>query len=131
MAAFVLSEVPNADISTTIAGDQFSLVGVDDNIINWNSVRVVALNMSTSCIPDLDCSCRVSVYSKQNGCNGEPTVFRRSDHPFSFAVESHTGYITGVALKGEHCSGIRGFDIIQFDGMMPGGSQEALVRTDT
>ncbi len=54
MAAFVLAEIPDAYVSAAIAGDEFALVGVDNDIVDGNAVGVVALDVAAAGIPDFD-----------------------------------------------------------------------------
>jgi hypothetical protein len=41
--ASILAEVPDSNIATSICADQFTLVGMDDNIVDRMRMRVVAL----------------------------------------------------------------------------------------
>ena len=58
MAALVLAEVPDPHISAAVAGNELSLIRMDDDIVHRYAVRVVPLNVATSSIPDLYGSCR-------------------------------------------------------------------------
>ena len=55
MATLVLAEVPYTDVTASIAGDELALVRMNDNIIDWNAVGVVSLDVTSTCIPDFDC----------------------------------------------------------------------------
>jgi hypothetical protein len=80
--AFALTQVPDANHATTITTDQFSLVGVDNDVIDGELVSVVALKAAAADVPDLD-----------------GAVLRASDHPFALTVECDSGDVASVALK--------------------------------
>lgn len=46
MRALVLAEVPDPYVATAIATDQFSLVWVNDHIVDRDTVGVVALDIA-------------------------------------------------------------------------------------
>lgn len=58
MAAFVLAEVPDPHISAAVAGNELSLVWVNDDVVHRYAVRVVSLNVATTSVPDFDGSCK-------------------------------------------------------------------------
>lgn len=82
MSAFALAEVPDTDIATTITTDEFTLVWMNDDVVDRISVLVVALNLARSSVP-----------------NAHGGVFRAGDHPLALAVESNAGDVVGVSLK--------------------------------
>ena len=57
-------------------------------------------------------------------------IFGARNHPFPFAVESNTGDIVGVALKGHDRIWVSRFDVIQLDIAVASGCQVALIRRD-
>lgn len=84
MGALVLPQVPYPHVSSSVTADEFSLVGMNDNVVDGHAMTVVALDTSRFCIPDLDCA-----------------VLRTGDHPLSLTVEGHSGDVVGVALECE------------------------------
>jgi hypothetical protein len=82
VATFVLAQVPDAHIASAIAADEFSLVGVDDDVVDGDAVRVVALHVAAPGVPDLD-----------------GAVFGRRDQPLGLAVECYAGDVGRVAVK--------------------------------
>jgi hypothetical protein len=95
VTALVLSKVPDAHVASAITADELSLVGVNDNIIDWHPVRVVALYIAASRIPDLD-----------------GAIFGRSDKPLGLAMEGDAGDVGRVAVKGEDGVGVGRLDIV-------------------
>ena len=114
MRTLVFTEIPDPNIASTIATDELPLVWVDDHIIDRYSMRVVSLNSSRACVPDLDGS-----------------IFRAGYHPFALTVERYTGDVGSVAVKGKHRIGVRRLDIVELDSMVAGGGKVALVWRDT
>jgi hypothetical protein len=55
------------------------------------------------------------------------TIFRARDHPFAFAVESDASNISSVTFKREDSGGICRSNIVEFDGVVAGGGQKALI----
>jgi hypothetical protein len=96
-----------------VAADEFSLIWVNDNIIDRCSVNVVALQATSPCIPNLDSS-----------------VLGARDHPFSFAVKCDAGDVIGVTFEGNHRIGISRFNIKQFDIIVTGSREKSLIRCD-
>lgn len=82
MRAFVFTQVPDTDGSSSIAGYQFALVWMNDNIVNWATMIMIALNRSRPHIPYLDSS-----------------VLGGSDYPFTFALESYSRDIPRVTFE--------------------------------
>lgn len=95
MGAFVLTQVPNSNISTSVAANELSLVGMDHNIIDRNAVSIIALHVSAPCVPNLDC-----------------TILGGRDEPLRFAMESYTGDIARVTVEGQDGIGVRRLDVI-------------------
>ena len=114
MAAVVLGQVPDAHTASAIAADDLTLVGVDHDIVDRAAVVVTALDVAASCLPNLDSA-----------------ILGRGDHPLALAVEGHARNVTGVTLEGEEGVGVGRFDVVQFDRVMAGRGEVALVRRDT
>lgn len=98
MGAFRFAEVPHTDVTAAVGGDEFALVGVDDDVVDGVGVRVVALNAARARVPDFD-----------------GHVLGGSDHPFAFAVEGDAGDVVGVAFEGDNWVWVRRFDVVEFD----------------
>lgn len=54
VAAFVFAEIPDADVAASVAGDEFALVGVDDDVVDGDAVGVVSLDVAAASVPDFD-----------------------------------------------------------------------------
>lgn len=54
VAAFVLAKVPDANVAAPVAGDELALVRMDYDVVDGDSMRVVALDVPTTRVPDLD-----------------------------------------------------------------------------
>jgi hypothetical protein len=103
MGTDALAQVPNTDHTGVIAADEFTLVWMNNNIIDCRSVNVIALQATSPCIPNL-----------------HGAVLRASDHPFSFTVKCDAGDVIRVTFKSNHGIGISRFDIEQFDIVVTG-----------
>lgn len=114
MSAATFGKIPDADCSVGIAADEFALVRMDDDIIDSSFVHVIALLAACARVPDF-----------------HSPILRAGDHPLSFAMESNTGDISAMALKGHHRVGVGGLDVEQFDMMTSRCGKEALVGGDT
>lgn len=110
MCAFILSQIPYAKIPSTITTDEFALIGMDDDVIDGESMIVIPLHASRSSIPDLHRS-----------------ILRARHHPFPLAMKPHPGHVRTMPLEGEDGVGIVGFDVKQLDRKTTGCGQEALV----
>ena len=73
-------------------------------------MRVAALYGTTSRLPDLDCA-----------------VLGTGHHPFSLAVKRDACYIARVAFECEERVRIRGFDVVELDGVVAGCGEEPFV----
>lgn len=96
MGALALAQVPDANISSSVTAHQFALVGVDDHIVDWVCVLIVALDLARPGVPDSD-----------------SRVFGARHHPFSLAMKCDSGYIVRVSLKLHNRVWVRGFDVVQ------------------
>lgn len=54
MTAFVFPKIPNANVPASITRNELTLIGMDYDIVDRDSVRIVALYMTASRVPDLD-----------------------------------------------------------------------------
>jgi hypothetical protein len=113
VAAFVLAQVPDAHVASTIAADELSLVGMDDDVVNGDAVRVVALHIPAPGVPDLD-----------------GAVFGRRDQPLGLAMECYAGDVGRVAVKGEDGIRVGRLDVVELDCVVAGGREVALVGGD-
>ena len=123
MRTFILAQIPNPDISTSITRDQLSLVRVDDHVVDGSNMGdqvsrrsamdVIALDATRSCIPDLD-----------------RTVFGAGHHPFALAMKRHAGDVAAVAIEGEDWVGVRGADVIELHILISRRGQVAFIRGD-
>lgn len=106
MCTFILAQIPDPNIPTSITRDQLSLVRMDDHIVDGSDVGdqvsggvamdVIALDAARSCVPDLD-----------------RAVFGAGHHPFALAMEGHAGDVAGVSVEGEDRVGVRGADVVE------------------
>lgn len=113
MAALVLAQIPDAHIAPAVAADELALVRMDHDVVHRHPVSIVPLDISTPSVPDLD-----------------RTIFARSDQPLGFAVERDTCDVAGVAVESEDRVGVRGFDVVELDGVVPCGGEVALIGRD-
>lgn len=113
MRAVVLSQIPDADAAHAVAADDLALVGVDDDVVGRAAVVVAALDLAAARLPDLD-----------------GAVLGGGDHPLAFAVEGDAGDVARVALKGQQRVRVGGLDVVELDGVVAGGREEALVGGD-
>jgi hypothetical protein len=113
VAALVLSEVPDAHVSSAVAANKLALVGVNDHIVDWHTVGVVALYVTAPRVPDLDSA-----------------VFGRGDKPFGLAMEGHARDVRRVAVKGEDGVGVGRLDVVQLDRVVSSSGKIALVGRD-
>jgi hypothetical protein len=86
---------------------------VNDDIIGRTTVVIAALDGATPRLPNLDSA-----------------IFRARDHPFTLAVKGNASDVAGVTLESQKRVWVRGFDVVELDGMMAGRSEEALVGRD-
>ena len=111
MGAFVLSQIPDPHIPSSVTAYELSLIRMDNHIIDRTAVRIIPLHRCSPGIPNL--------YS---------AIFGAGDHPFPFAMESHAGDIARVPLESEKRCGVRGADVVELDIVVAGRGEEPLVR---
>jgi hypothetical protein len=87
--AVILGQVPDTNTASTIAADDFTLIGMNYYIIDWAAMTVASLNGTASSLPNLDSS-----------------IFRACNHPLSFAMESNTSDISCMTFEGEERIGV-------------------------
>lgn len=113
MNALALTQVPDADHATTITTDQFSLVGVDNDVIDRELVSVVALKAAAADVPDLD-----------------GAVLGTSNHPFALTVECDSGDVASVALESHEWVWVARLGVKQLDIMVTRNGEILLVGGD-
>lgn len=113
MGALVLAQIPDADVAAAITGNELSLVGMNDDVVDGMVVIVIALNAGGPGVPDLD-----------------GAVLGAGHHPLALAVKSDPGDIGGVTVKSQHRVRIGGTDVVEFDVLIAGRSEPALVGGD-
>lgn len=111
MRAIVLRQIPYPHTATSITAYNLSLIRVYNHICYWGPVRITPLNRTTPSLPYL-----------------HATIFGARDHPFPLTVEGNASYIPGMTFESEEGIRIRGFDIVELNGVMTGGGKESLVR---
>lgn len=114
MGADAFTQIPDANHASLISTDQLTLVWMNDYIVDWSSVNIIALKTASSCIPHL-----------------HSAILRARDHPLALTVECDTSDVVGVTLEGHNRIGIRRLDVIEFDIVMAGGGEEAFVGSNT
>ena len=113
MRTFILTQVPYFDITTSITTDQFTLVGMNDDIIDGKSMNVIPLYVRRSSIPDLD-----------------RPILGTGDHPFPFAMESDSRDIPAMTFERAHRIRVGILDVEQLHRMTSGGGKVSFVRGD-
>ena len=113
MGTDALAEVPNTNHAGVVSTDQLTLVWMNDNIIDWCLMDIVALQATGPSIPDLHSS-----------------IFGAGDHPLALAVECDTCNVVRVALKGNNRARIGRLDVKKLHVVVASGCQESLIRGD-
>jgi hypothetical protein len=113
MTAFVLAQIPDSYCARAIATNEFSLVWVDDHVVDWTAVVVIPLHAASSSIPNLD-----------------STIFRGRHHPFSLAVKGDACDIVCVSFECEDGARVGGLDIVELDGVVASGGEIAFIWRD-
>lgn len=113
MGAVVLREVPDPDAPGPVAANDLALVGVDYHVVGRALVVVTPLDRARSRLPDLD-----------------GPVLGARDHPLALAVEGDTGDVAGMPLERQQRVRVGGFDVVELDGVVARGGEEALIRGD-
>lgn len=83
MTADILAKIPDAHITTSVARYELSLVRMDDDVVDGNSMVVIALDMAATRIPDLDSAYELSVHRFSHD------MPRSADAPSSELVTIH------------------------------------------
>lgn len=113
MGALVFAQVPYADVAAAVAGDEFPLVRVDDDVVDGEAVVVVALHARAAGVPDLD-----------------RAVLGAGDHPLALAVERDAGHVARVPVKGQDRARVCRADVVELDVVVAGRGEVALIRRD-
>jgi len=113
VSTLVLAQVPDTNVPSTVTADKLALVRMNDDIVDRNSVGVVALNAGGASIPDLD-----------------RAIFGASNHPFPLAVEGYAGDVAGVTFEGENGVRVRRLDIVELDILVSCSCEITLLRRD-
>lgn len=108
--ALVLTQVPDANISSTVTADQLALIWMDNHIIDRNAVCVISLYVPAPGVPDLD-----------------GPILARRDEPLGLAVECDARDIRRMSVKDEDSIWVGGFDIVELDRVVAGGGEVAFV----
>ena len=110
MGAVILRQIPYPHTPRAIAADDLSLVGVNNHIVGRMAMVVAPLDRACFCFPNFDRS-----------------VFRACHHPLALTVKRHTCNVPRVALKRQPRVRIGRFDVVELDGVMTCGGEEALI----
>lgn len=113
MRAVVLGQIPHPDAARPVAADNLALIGVDDNVVGGASVAITALNTTGSRFPNLD-----------------RAVLGARHHPLSLAMEGDAGDVSRVTLKRQQRVRVGRLDVVELDGVVAGGGEEALIGGD-
>ena len=113
MRALVLAQVPDPHITPAITANELALIGVNDDVVDGRAMGVVTLDTARPRIPDLD-----------------GAILGARHHPLALAVERDARDVGRVAFKREHGIGVGRLDLVEFDRVVAGGGEEALVGGD-
>lgn len=123
MGALILTQIPDAYISTTITRNQLALIGMNDDIINGSdmgnhipnrsAMGVVTLNTSSPSVPDLDSA-----------------ILGAGDHPFALAMESYARDVSRMTIKREDRAWICRAYVIELDIVVSSCGKVTLVGRD-
>jgi hypothetical protein len=111
---FVLAKIPYAHITPAVTADKLALIGVDDHIVDGNTMGIVPLHIPAPRIPDLD-----------------GPILRRSHQPLGFTMKCNARDITSVSIKREDSIWVRRLDIVELDRVVARSGEVALIRRDT
>jgi hypothetical protein len=110
----VFSQIPYPDTASAITANDLALIGMDNYIVHRTAVGITSLDRTTPSFPDLDCA-----------------ILRACDHPFSLAVKCDSRNVSSVTFECEERIRVRGFDVVEFHGMVTRSCEKALVGGDT
>ena len=110
MRALVLAQIPYSDVTAAIARDELPLVRMNNDVIDRMAVVVIALDNRGPRVPDLDSA-----------------ILGAGHHPLALAVKSDAGDIPRVAFESQDVVGIGGADVVEFDVLVAGCGEPALV----
>ena len=114
MRTIVFSQIPYPDTASAITTDDLALIGMDDYIVDRTAVGITSLDRTTASFPDLNCA-----------------ILRACDHPFPLAMKCDSRNVSSVTFECEERIRVRGFDVVEFHGMVTRSCEKALVGRDT
>ena len=124
VGAFVLAQVPDADIPPAIARDQLPLIRMNDHIVDGSDMSDQVSHRGAVDVVALDAACsRIPHFHR--------AIFGARHHPFALTVECHTGDVARMTIEGEDRVRIGGADIVELHIVISGRGQVAFVRGDT
>ena len=56
MCAFIVSEIPDHEYTSSVCTNELALIWMYDHIVDWMIVGIVSLDEARSCIPDSYCA---------------------------------------------------------------------------
>jgi hypothetical protein len=112
--AIVLSQIPYPDTASAITAYDLALIGMDDYIVHRTAVGITSLDRTTPSFPDLHCA-----------------ILRACDHPFALAMKCDSRNVPSVTFECEERIRVRGFDVVEFHGMVTRSCEKALVGRNT
>jgi hypothetical protein len=113
VTALILAQIPDPHIAPAITANELALVRMNNYIVDGRAVRVVPLDAARARIPYLD-----------------RAVFGARHHPLALAVERDACDVGRVAFEGQDGVRVCGFDLVELDGVVASGGEEALVGGD-
>ena len=113
MGTFILAQIPDPNIPTTVTRNQLSLVRMNNHVVDGSDMRdqvsrrrgamdVIALDAACSCIPDFD-----------------RAVLGAGHHPFALAMERHSRDVARVSVEGENRVRVGGADVVELHVVVP------------
>lgn len=113
VAAFILTQIPNAHIAATIAANKLSLVRMYNDIVNRHAMRVVALHITAARIPYLD-----------------GAVLGARNQPLRLAVKRDARDVGRVPVKSQDRVRVRRLDVVELHRVVARRRQVPLVGRD-
>lgn len=113
VSACILAEIPHPQISSMVARNDFTLVRMDDNIVNWGSMMIITLDRGHAHVPNFDGS-----------------VLTASRHPSPICLYRKGSDVSFVALKGHYRVRIVRLDVVEPNGACARTGEILLVVSD-
>lgn len=113
MCALVLSQVPYSHVPTAVTSNKFSLIWMNDNVIDRMIVIVIPLDGCAPCIPYL--------YGP---------IFGTSDHPFALAVKCYTSDVASMSFECQHRTWVRRADVVKLHVLITRRGEPTLIGRD-